>query len=443
MRRWGVILAAASATACAATAGPPRARTAPATPATLPYSDFVRADATGFYLRGRTYRHVGANLWQAMNLGSTGPGGDRERLRRELDRLRSIGVTNLRILGASEGPNEEPYRVLPALQPRPGEYDDAVADGLDFALAEIAARGMHAVVCLNNTWPWSGGMAAYLVWHGAPRPPYPMEPPYDWRAYQAYVTRFYDAAPAVTDFRRHVAWVVGRRNRYTDVAYKDEPAIMAWEIANEPRGGRHARAMRRFVDETAALLKELDPNHLVTTGSEGSTLDPEGAGLDFELDHASRHVDYATFHFWAQNWGAYDPATPSGDPVAVAAAYVADHVSRARRLGKPAVLEEFGLARDAGSFDPTAPTTARDRFYAAVFEDVATRAARGEPLAGASFWAWSGEARPRSPGGAWRPGDPLLGDPPHEPQGWYGVYDTDASTLAVVEAAAARLDRLR
>ena len=30
------------------------------------------------------------------------------------------------------------------------------------------------------------------------------------------------------------------------------------------------------------------------------------------------------------------------------------------------------------------------------------------------------------------PGDPYLGDPPHEPQGWYSVFDTDASTQAVI-----------
>ena len=27
-----------------------------------------------------------------------------------------------------------------------------------------------------------------------------------------------------------------------------------------------------------------------------------------------------------------------------------------------------------------------------------------------------------------------LGDPPHEPQGWYGVFDTDVSTHALIRA---------
>jgi len=60
-------------------------------------------------------------------------------------------------------------------------------------------------------------------------------------------------------------------------------------------------------------------------------------------------------------------------------------------------------------------------------------------VAGMSFWAWSGEGRPRDAGGPWRAGDPLTGDPPHELQGWYGVYDTDAETKGVIEEAMRRL----
>ena len=32
-----------------------------------------------------------------------------------------------------------------------------------------------------------------------------------------------------------------------------------------------------------------------------------------------------------------------------------------------------------------------------------------------------------------------MGDPPHEPQGWYGVFDTDASTRALIKAHAQAL----
>ena len=41
-------------------------------------------------------------MWYAAYLGGKGPAGDRARLRRELDRLAALGITNIRLLGSSE-----------------------------------------------------------------------------------------------------------------------------------------------------------------------------------------------------------------------------------------------------------------------------------------------------------------------------------------------------
>jgi mannan endo-1,4-beta-mannosidase len=60
---------------------------------------------------GKPYIFMGANYWQGMNLGSSGEGGNRERLKRELDQMQKTGITNLRILALSEGPDGSPYRV--------------------------------------------------------------------------------------------------------------------------------------------------------------------------------------------------------------------------------------------------------------------------------------------------------------------------------------------
>ena len=129
-----------------------------------PPSDFVRTEGTQFVVSGHDYTFLGANLWFGAQLGRRGDAEGRARLDRELDRLQELGVNNLRILGDSEGPDTEPFRVVPALQPEPGKYDERVAEGLDFLLAEMKARGMRAVICLNNFWFWSGGMAAYVAW---------------------------------------------------------------------------------------------------------------------------------------------------------------------------------------------------------------------------------------------------------------------------------------
>jgi mannan endo-1,4-beta-mannosidase len=77
--------------------------------------------------------------------------------------------------------------------------------------------------------------------------------------------------------------------------------------------------------------------------------------------------------------------------------------------------------------------TARDRYYAELLGHLHALAKTGA-VAGANFWGYAGESRPVPPFGQWwRPGAALLADPPHEPQGWFSVYDSDASTLAIVE----------
>ena len=56
---------------------------------------------------------------------------------------------------------------------------------------------------------------------------------------------------------------------------------------------------------------------------------------------------------------------------------------------------------------------------------------------GSNFWAWNGEARAQHPDAHFRDGDlAYMGDPPHEPQGWYGNFDTDEGMLALVRAHA-------
>jgi mannan endo-1,4-beta-mannosidase len=67
----------------------------------------------------------------------------------------------------------------------------------------------------------------------------------------------------------------------------------------------------------------------------------------------------------------------------------------------------------------------------------------GGPVAGTHFWGWGGEGRAQHPDHRFHPGDTdYVGDPPHEPQGWYSVFDVDRSTEAVIRAHAADVKAL-
>jgi mannan endo-1,4-beta-mannosidase len=405
---------------------------------------FVQVSGSGFVRDGKPYTFMGTNFWYGLNLGSPGEAGDRDRLLRELDRLADMGVKNLRVMAGTEGPDTEGYRMLPSMQVAPGKYNEDVLKGLDFLLVEMGKRNMVAVMCLNNYWNWSGGVGQYLVWAGAADSiPNPSAPGGDWRLYQEFASSFYSHPKATALFEDHIRFIINRKNHLTGKMYKDDPVIMSWELANEPRGSNNISGMQTWIRKTSDLIRSLDPNHLITTGSEGNTSGP-AAGTDVYNDHNHPSIDYATIHMWVQNWDFYNPYKADstyGPSVQFAHTYIADQLVKAKPLNKPVVLEEYGISRDTNNHAAGTPVTIRDKFYEEVFQIVEKEVKSGHSaLAGVNFWAWGGEARPSAPKAMWKKGDAFVGDPPHEAQGWYSVYDTDSSTIRLIRRYAQEIN---
>lgn len=410
-------------------------------------TDFVRADGTRFDKGGAPYRIAGTNMWYAAYLGADAPVGNRDRLKRELDRLAALGINNVRILGSSEfSPLKNSVR--PTFRDSSPKFNEALLRGLDYALFEMGRRGMTAVIYLTNFWEWSGGMMTYLYWTGG-RYMDMNDPAHPWPEFADMSSEFYGQAAAVKMFDDYVRAVVGRRNSVTGRLYRDDPTIMSWQLANEPRPGgsdeagrKHMSAYLAWIDGTARLIKSLDRNHMVSTGSEGT----QGCINDAQCvvdAHSSRSIDYVTAHIWPQNWSWADPKDLAGTWPTVernTRDYIAQQLEVARRLDKPLVIEEFGFPRDEGSFEPGTPTTFKDRFYRLITSAVLDSVRSGGPLQGCNFWGWGGEGRAQHADHHFVQGDTsYVGDPPHEPQGWYSVFDVDASTQAVIRDYASTL----
>ena len=407
-------------------------------------SPFVQIKSGSFERNNSPYFFMGANFWQGMNLGAPGL-GRRNQLVSELDQMKNLGIKQLRILALSEGPDSAPYRIIPAVQNTPGIMNEDLLKGLDFLLVEMKKRDMTAVVCLANFWPWSGGFAQWVSWADASSIPYP--PPHpggDWGTFQDYSARFYTLPQAVKGQQESVKKIITRINSLSKIPYSEDPTIMAWELANEPRGAKNRKDFLAWISSSAKLIKSLDKNHLVTIGSEGETLNPRDAGNNFVEDHAIAEIDYATIHIWVENWGVYDPRKSNLSlPMAVDTMknYIEDHVKKSKIFKKPVVIEEFGIARDQRSMDPKSSTADRDHYYEAVFNETFRFMNMKGLVPGVNFWAWSGDARPSKPyGSLWKKSDDLLGDPPHEEQGWYGVYGTDTSTLNLIRSYAKKFE---
>ena len=431
------LIGTAAATLGAASALPSRPLT----------NSFVRRTGTNFVREGAAYRIAGTNTWYAAYLGADAPVGNRDRLKRELDRLVGLGINNVRILGSSE---HSPLKnsVRPAFRNR-NRFNETLMRGLDHALAEMGRRGLTAVIYLTNFWEWSGGMMTYLYWTNGGRYLDMNDPAHPWPQFPDMSSEFYGSAAAVRMFDDHVRAIVGRRNSVTGRYYRDDPAIMAWQLANEPRPGgsqeagrRHMKAYLAWIDRSARLIKSLDRNHMVATGSEGTMgcIDDAQCVVDA---HSSPSIDYLNAHVWPQNWSWTDPNDLAGTWPTVernTRDYIDTQVAIARRVGKPLVIEEFGMPRDGGSFEPGTPTTYKDRFYQLITGAVLDSVRSGGPLQGCNFWGWGGEGRAQHGDHHFVRGDTsYLADPPHEPQGWYSVFDTDASTQGIIRGYAASL----
>lgn len=401
---------------------------------------FVKVNKGGqFTINGKAYYYAGTNFWYGPILGSKGQGGNRVRLIKELDRLHALGLDNLRILVGGDGKNEFISKIKPTLQTEPGVYNDTILDGLDYMLLQMKKRNMKAVLYLNNAWEWTGGYSQYLAWVKHEQAPIPAKD--GWPAYINYVKQyvFNDSAKAL--FANHVKFMLSRTNRYTHTKYINDPTIMAWQISNEPRAfSEEGKApFKAWLRDVSALIKSIDKNHLVTTGSEGQW----GCENDMQLCidiHADPNIDYICMHLWPYNWSWISKTTLQSN-LGIAQKntkdYVDRHIAMARQLHKPVVMEEYGYPRDGFSFSKNSTTTARDKYYKFVYSLIISSKKQHDNFAGCNFWGWGGFANPKHV--SWQWGDDYCADPSQEEQGLNSVFATDASTIKVIRDAVRQL----
>lgn len=401
---------------------------------------FISRSGEQLYDRKKPYYFVGTNYWYG-GLIAADPDKKRgiDRVRQDLDFLKKQGVNNLRLLGGVEGlgPLNGVVRVGPAFQTQQGIFDESALDGLDIVLDEMAKRDMRAVIYVSNNWEWSGGFQQYLIWNDQISKDWLTKKP-DWDTLRDLVAKFYSCSLCKYSYARQAARLVRRINTVNGKRYRNDPTIMAWQIANEPRPMRPAavEAYKQWIAETALQLQIIDPNHLVSIGSEG-WIGSEGMEV-YEQIHADPNIDYLTIHIWPKNWAWFANGRMAEEYQNFrdeTIKYIEDHAAIARKLRKPLVIEEFGLPRDGQSFDPSSATKIRDRYFSEVLSSV-----RKHPnIAGANFWAFGGDVRPAELW--WKAGNEYVGDPPMEEQGLYSIFTYDRSTWKVIKRHASRARR--
>jgi len=366
-------------------------------------SQFVRVDGTGFVVDGGPFFAPGTNNYYLMQFAAD-PAA-RGFVDEVLQETADLGLKTVRTWGFWEPDADFPGQ---ALQTAPGVYSETTFVGLDYVVHRAGQLGLRLIIPFVNFWDDYGGMDAYVAWdavHG--NAPYATER-----------TDFYTDADTRGWYKNHVATVLNRVNTFTGVAYKDDPTIMAWELANEPRnveGTWSLEPLQGWIEEMAAYVKSIDSNHLLSTGAEGFYFGRAGdwkyngwMGCDFVVNHNVPEIDFATVHAWPQNWSITNTQ---------ALTWIDEHIIDAHAtLGKPLLIEEFGQFRDASAGD-SGPAPLRNELYQGIFDRV-----EANDVAGWNTWILCHDAYP---------------DYDH-----YGVYyPADTDTLALIAAAADALNQ--
>uniref|UniRef100_A0A804NXG7 mannan endo-1,4-beta-mannosidase n=1 Tax=Zea mays TaxID=4577 RepID=A0A804NXG7_MAIZE len=211
---------------------------------------FARASGTRFTIGGRPFYSNGFNAYWLMYMASDP--ADRSKATAALDEAARLGATLVRTWAFSDGG----YR---ALQVSPGVYDEEVFRGLDYVISEAKKRGIHLILSLVNNWDGYGGKKQYVQW--ARTQGHSLNSDDDF--FTDSVTKGF--------YKNHVKALLTRVNKMTGVAYKDEPAIFAWELMNEPRcqSDLSGKTLQAWITEMASYVKSVDPNHTVEIGLEG------------------------------------------------------------------------------------------------------------------------------------------------------------------------------
>lgn len=227
-------------------------------------------------------------------------------------------------------------------------YDETALAGFDLVLERATAHGIKLILPLCNYWNAYGGTRRYVAWAQLAAP-VEGDP------------RFFTVRDVVEHYKEHLGRFLERTSTRDGLRIGDHPAVLAWELMNEPRGNGlddEGHDLRAWIDEIAAHVKSLAPAHLVGTGEEGFT--PSGTnsvddaywqgvgpswlfsrGSNFELNTASPHTDYASIHWFPEAWEINRP-----DIASAGARWISEHMATARRLGKPLLVGEFGLRND-------------------------------------------------------------------------------------------------
>ncbi|MCE5300696.1 MAG: cellulase family glycosylhydrolase [Spirochaetia bacterium] len=302
--------------------------------------NIITAKDGDFYDGKKIYRYLGANCYylryyapgrrdKASQSEAEITTARRKNMDYVLSEAAKIGLKVMRIGSNGEAVTEEEAKTadpLRYIRIGPDKFNEKALVEFDHVMEAARRNNIRVIIHFTDNWEYYGGVGVYAKWAGVSR------------------EEFWSNEQCKKYYKQTVDAWVDRINTVSGIKYKDDPVLFCWELCNEPwdRNDVTGKELARWIDEMAGYIKSKDPKHMVSTGSDSFFLKEDGthySGSDFIQDHQSKNIDFCTYHVYP----TYEHNRFSLNTTK----YLIDKwVDAGRTLGKPVVMEEFGITKD-------------------------------------------------------------------------------------------------
>lgn len=328
----------------------------PATLATIdaPVTSFVTRDGPDLVLDGQAFHFGGPNIyWMGHDARPLGPP---ERpwnprpavIDQALDSAVAMGARVVRshTLGISLGAEG-------TLEPELGVFDPDAFVAADYALAAAARRGLRLMIPLTDQWRYHhGGISTRTGWRGFPNDPdTKVHAPSNARQ-RTSEAHFFDDQQLRDDHKRYIANILDHVNPHTGLAWREDPAILAWETGNEI-----LTAYDEWTADIARFIRhERGARQLIADGTASNRWDVHHSALGCD------DVDIVGIHYYpiSVEWGVRNGRV-------------------ARAAGKAFVVGEYDWT-DVDQTRALLDAAERERWAGTLFWSIHPRDEAGEPI---------------------------------------------------------------